>query len=66
MILLCIGSGFCCRNNFSGCFFLYSNFSFTGTLDAVTNDGLIEAVSGNAGIFIFLVELGIIVALING
>ena len=44
---------------------LYSNFSFTGTLDAVTNDGLIEAVSGNAGIFIFLVELGMLVALVN-
>ncbi len=44
---------------------LYSNFSFTGTFDTIINDGLIEAVSGNAGIFIFLVELGIIVALIN-
>lgn len=44
---------------------LYSDFSFTGTLDAVINDGLISAVSGSAGIFIFLVELGIIVALIN-
>ena len=44
---------------------LYSDFSFTGTLDAITSDGLISAVSGSAGIFIFLVELGIIVALIN-
>ena len=44
---------------------IYSNFSFTGTLDAVINDGLISAVSGNAGIFIFLIELGVIVALIN-
>ncbi len=44
---------------------LYSDFSFTGTLDAVINDGLISAVSGSAGIFIFLVELGIVVALIN-
>ncbi|MBE6546899.1 MAG: Na+/H+ antiporter NhaC family protein [Ruminococcaceae bacterium] len=44
---------------------LYSDFSFTGTLDAVINDGLISAVAGSAGIFIFLVELGIIVALIN-
>ncbi len=44
---------------------LYSNFSFTGTMDAIINDGLIAAVSGTAGIFIFLVELGIIVALIN-
>ncbi len=44
---------------------LYSDFSFTGTVDAIINDGLISAVSGTAGIFIFLVELGIIVALIN-
>ena len=44
---------------------LYSNFSFTGTMDAIINDGLISAASGTAGIFIFLVELGIIVALIN-
>ncbi|MBE6578158.1 MAG: Na+/H+ antiporter NhaC family protein [Ruminococcaceae bacterium] len=44
---------------------LYSSFSFTGTLDAVINDGLISAVAGTAGIFVFLVELGIIVALIN-
>ncbi|MCI6502317.1 MAG: Na+/H+ antiporter NhaC family protein [Clostridia bacterium] len=44
---------------------LYSNFSFTKTMDTLISDGLIEAVKGNAGIFIFLVELGIIVALVN-
>ncbi len=44
---------------------LFSGFSFTGTLDGVINEGLISAVSGTAGIFIFLVELGVIVALIN-
>ena len=44
---------------------LYSDFSFAGTIDAITSDALISAVSGSAGIFIFLVELGIIVALIN-
>ncbi len=44
---------------------LYSDFSFTGTLDAITSPALISAVSDTAGIFIFLVELGIIVALIN-
>ncbi len=44
---------------------LYSNFSFAGTLDSAVGAGLIDAVSGTAGIFIFLVELGIIVALIN-
>ena len=44
---------------------LYSDFSFTGTLDAVINDGLISAVAGSAGIFIFLVLLGVLVALLN-
>ncbi len=44
---------------------LGSDFSFTGTMDILTNDGLISAVSGTAGIFIFLVVLGIVVALIN-
>ena len=44
---------------------LYSNFSFTGTIDGIINEGLISAVSGSAGIFIFLIELGVIVALIN-
>ena len=44
---------------------LASKFSPAGTLDAVISDGLISAVAGTAGIFIFLVELGIIVALIN-
>ena len=44
---------------------LYADFSFMGTFDAAVSGGLIDAVSGNAGIFIFLVELGIIVALIN-
>ncbi len=44
---------------------LYSQSSFTGTLDTVINDGLITAVSDSAGIFIFLVLLGIIVALVN-
>ncbi|MBQ8859928.1 MAG: Na+/H+ antiporter NhaC family protein, partial [Ruminococcus sp.] len=44
---------------------LYSKFSFLGTMDTVINDGLIPAVSDTAGIFIFLVELGILVALVN-
>ncbi len=42
-----------------------SNVSFTGTLDLVTVEGLSDAVAGNAGILIFLVILGAIVALIN-
>ncbi len=41
------------------------NFSPLDTMDSVINDGLISAVSGTAGIFIFLVLLGIMVALIN-
>ena len=44
---------------------LGSGFSFTGTMDAVVSTGLITAVADNAGIFIFLVELGALVALIN-
>lgn len=42
-----------------------SNFTFTGTMDVLVNDGLISAVSDTAGIFIFLVVLGILVALVN-
>ncbi len=42
-----------------------SDFSAIGTVDNIVNDGLIEAVSGNAGIFIFLILLGIMVALVN-
>ena len=44
---------------------LAANFSFAGSIDTVISDGLISAVSDSAGIFIFLVILGVIVALIN-
>ena len=44
---------------------MYANFDFLKAMDAITSDGLISAVSDTAGIFIFLVELGIIVALVN-
>ena len=44
---------------------LAADFAPTGALDTAIGAGLIDAVSGTAGIFIFLVELGIIVALIN-
>ncbi|MBR3997972.1 MAG: Na+/H+ antiporter NhaC family protein, partial [Clostridia bacterium] len=44
---------------------LAANFSETGTIDAVVNDGFIASVSGSAGIFIFLVLLGAVVALLN-
>ena len=42
-----------------------SGFSFSKTVDTIINDGLIASVSDGAGIFVFLVELGIIVALVN-
>ena len=42
-----------------------TNFKPIATMDAILNDGIIGAVSGLAGIFVFLVVLGIIVALVN-
>ena len=44
---------------------LASSFKPFDTVDKVINEGLIASVSGTAGIFIFLVVLGIIVALLN-
>ncbi|MBR7111149.1 MAG: Na+/H+ antiporter NhaC family protein [Clostridia bacterium] len=44
---------------------LASDFNPVMTMDNVINTGLISAVAGTAGIFVFLVELGILVALIN-
>lgn len=44
---------------------LSSGFSGLGTVNNVVSEGFIPAVSGNAGIFIFLVLLGAMVALIN-
>ena len=44
---------------------MYNNFNVLKTMDTITSDGLIKAVSETSGIFVFLVELGIIVALIN-
>jgi len=44
---------------------LVTDFKPVAAMDAVLNEGLIAAVSDTAGIFIFLVVLGIIVALIN-
>ena len=41
------------------------NFAPVDTLDTIINDGLVSAIEGNAGIFLFLVLLGIIVALVN-
>ncbi len=44
---------------------LYTNFKPLDSINTLLNDGLISAVADTAGIFIFLVELGVIVALIN-
>ena len=38
---------------------------FSKSMDTIINDGLIAAIEGTAGIFLFLIILGIIVALIN-
>ncbi|MGI5977464.1 MAG: Na+/H+ antiporter NhaC family protein [Candidatus Limivicinus sp.] len=42
-----------------------ADFSAIGTLDTALNEGFIAAIADNAGIFLFLVLLGIIVALVN-
>ncbi|MBQ8187891.1 MAG: hypothetical protein IJ037_13630, partial [Clostridia bacterium] len=44
---------------------LAADFNPLGTMDVMLNDSFISAVSGSAGIFIFLVLLGVLVALIN-
>lgn len=44
---------------------LYNSFKPIQTIDSMVSDGFISAVSGSAGIFAFLVMLGIIVALLN-
>ena len=40
-------------------------FAPVATLDMIVNDGLVAAIADNAGIFLFLVFLGSIVALVN-
>lgn len=44
---------------------LAADFSFTGTVDMVVQNGIVSAIEGTAGIFAFLVILGIFVALMN-
>ncbi|MBQ5765451.1 MAG: Na+/H+ antiporter NhaC family protein [Clostridia bacterium] len=44
---------------------LASGFNPIKTLDSVTTNGFIASVEGTAGIFVFLVLLGVIVALLN-
>ncbi|MBO4346204.1 MAG: Na+/H+ antiporter NhaC family protein, partial [Lachnospiraceae bacterium] len=39
-----------------------AGFNPVGTIDTIVNKGLIEAITGNAGIFLFLILLGIMVA----
>lgn len=46
-----------------GC--LAADFHGLKVIDTITKDGLVAAVNGTAGIFVFLVILGIMVALIN-
>ena len=43
----------------------YADFSPVTAIDTVVNTGIIEAVSGTAGIFAFLVILGAVVVLLN-
>ena len=42
-----------------------ADFAPVKTVDLIINDGLITALADNAGIFLFLVLLGILVALVN-
>lgn len=42
-----------------------TDFSPIGALDTIINDGLTAAIADNAGIFLFLVILGVMVALVN-
>lgn len=44
---------------------LATQFHVIQTVDVILNEGFISAVAGQAGIFIFLIQLGVIVALIN-
>ncbi len=44
---------------------LSTSFNITNAIDNLVNQGFISAVSDTAGIFIFLVLLGIVVALVN-
>ena len=44
---------------------MHTKFKFAETVDTIVGDGLISAVSDTAGIFVFLVLLGALVALVN-
>lgn len=70
--LVAIVLALCTKEVYSSLFFgvvfgalLYSRFSPVEAVDALVNQGLIEAVTGTAGIFIFLAVLGAIIVLVN-
>ena len=70
--IIAIGLALITKEVFSSLFFgivsgaiLAADFAPLKTIDHVVTTGLIDAFSGTAGIFIFLIELGVIVALIN-
>jgi len=44
---------------------LASNFSVNGTIDTIISTGFLASIKGSAGIFMFLVLLGVLVALLN-
>jgi len=44
---------------------LINDFAPVATLDTMINDGFVPAIADNAGIFMFLVLLGFMVALVN-
>ena len=48
-----------------GAFFSTGGFHPVLAMDNLLNEGIVAAVSGTAGIFVFLVVLGVLVALVN-
>ena len=70
--LVAIGLALITKEAFSSLFigvllgaFMAADCSILGTVDTITVDGFSAAIADNAGIYLFLVILGIIVALIN-
>ena len=70
--VIAIGLALITKEVYSSLFFgilsgaiLAAGFKPLDTVDIVVNTGIIDAVAGTAGIFVFLVELGVIVALVN-
>ncbi len=70
--LIAIGLALITKEVYSSLFFgilagglMAARYAFAGSLDAIVNDGLIAAAADTAGIFIFLVILGIMVSLVN-